>query len=405
MEMGGINSSDLESNELLPTAREWVASPGKDSDLIFDSSDSSVDFEAVVNNLARKNCLPDEFIFKNNQKLVENPFLAATHVQLVGDSESLTKYNEVPAWKAIADIAKIQAAGESLGLDPKQKEFFEGVNQNKIGALAFVSGMVSSIRNSEIRKKVFTGTLLVIESGMMAACGILNTVLPTVSRESITYNTPPLVQATDKPQAVDPQIHISTAIPQDEISKARIQIPIEISKQIPLVESDEIIEFEDIENALHYMESNDGAKWLPGKFSNQIANFPKSSTDMWNAFSNLESVGNEPHYVLLIPSTNGEKVSVIGVEVIDGKTYLDFIDSNGKSTFIRVRGLPNYRQLQGIGEKGKLNRPVLVWPDLDFPDGDCGGWGPNPVTGVEGMFDGKACSIDGKGGHYFQYGI
>lgn len=121
-------------------------------------------------------------------------------------------------------------------------------------------------------------------------------------------------------------------------------------------------------------------------------------------FSDLRSTGDQAYFVFLVPNTNNESFSVIGVEHIKGNTVFDYVDREGNPRAVFLKGSLNLRNFLGADFDKLFEVNVTVWPDLNYPNansngGLCTNRFRNPVTGITAGF---ACSIDGKTGHYFQ---
>lgn len=185
------------------------------------------------------------------------------------------------------------------------------------------------------------------------------------------------------------------------------------SKPATLTPEDELINngefisppsFETLVEAQTFLEGEKGAKWLSGNPAKEIELFPWNSMETWRMFSNLRSIGIEPHFVFLVPHTDNKKFSVIGIENIGGNITLDYIDYDGNPRTISYKGPLDLKDLLGADFEKLFENNIVVWSDISYPNansngGLCTNRFRNPVPGIT---DGFACSIDGKLGHYFQ---
>lgn len=162
--------------------------------------------------------------------------------------------------------------------------------------------------------------------------------------------------------------------------------------------------FETLNNARTFLESEEGAKWLPGISTEEAGLFPWNSVETWRMFSDLKSTGNEAYFVFLVPHTDRGKFSVIGVEHISGKIVLNYIDRDGSPKAISLNGQFDVKDLLGTDSEKLSEKSITVWPDLSYPNANSnGGLCTNRFRSpVPGVTDGFACSVDGKRGHYFQ---
>ncbi len=157
--------------------------------------------------------------------------------------------------------------------------------------------------------------------------------------------------------------------------------------------------FETMEDALAYLESESGTTWILGDPMNEITYYPWKTPEAWSVFENLKTIGDQPHFVFLVPNAKGNKFSPIGTESFYGNTLLDFVDVKGNPTTILVKGSLDLKKLLGKNSDILWEKNIMVWPDMSYPSGNCPVQTGSPVPGVT---EGFACTVDGKRGHYFQ---
>lgn len=166
----------------------------------------------------------------------------------------------------------------------------------------------------------------------------------------------------------------------------------------------EVLEFNDTQSALSFLESKSGSKWMPGYYSSVNNNFPEGSETIWEIFSNLASKGSDSYDVLLIPHSENDKVTAIGIERVDGYTYFNYVDNDLQPSSIRINERPDYKKiLRNYYNDEYFMKFVRVWPGIEYPNGNCTGWGPRPVAGTDGVLEGFACSTDGKNRFYYYF--
>jgi len=177
--------------------KEIFAAISNQENLTVGKTDFSLDLEEKVDILSRKYCIPDEEVYKDNPTLKNNPVRAASHVMVEG-----LKVDRLPIEGQIAvGAAKIKAASENLKLSPKQSEYFDGVIENTIGSIPFISGPASEvIKRAEIAKghvvKEVAKLFLVTQMALTACTGPVNT---NSVAESTSSTPTPIVEMTNIP--------------------------------------------------------------------------------------------------------------------------------------------------------------------------------------------------------------
>lgn len=163
--------------------------------------------------------------------------------------------------------------------------------------------------------------------------------------------------------------------------------------------------FANIEEAKAFINGEGEAKWLQGDPKTEIAEFPWKHPETMETFAQLKSIGRDPHFVFLVADASGNKFTFIGLEHFYGNTLLDFIDANGKSTTILVKGNVSIKDLLGDKSDELWVNNIMTWPDMSYPAGNCPQLidFPTDQSGKQmGVTEGIACTIDRKSGHFFQ---
>lgn len=162
--------------------------------------------------------------------------------------------------------------------------------------------------------------------------------------------------------------------------------------------------FENWTEARIFIESEVGAQWLLGNPSEEVETFPWNSPETWEMFSGLNSVGNQPHFVFLIPHTDNQQFSVMGIENIEGETIISYIGQDHNSKTIVIQENVQIKELldNGYGYEKLFEGSTTVWPSLNYPIGNEDNCSPRFQEKVTGATSGFACSEDNKRGFYFQ---
>lgn len=248
--------------------------------------------------------------------------------------------------------------------------------------------LTAKILNTE--KTIAKAAVIVSPLLLTVACGLAfnpKSSEAAYNRISDIHETP----TNSAPATNTPEPRVGEFIPAINTNPIDIKVTDETGSQFP--------NFETTEEVLSFLESNDGANWINGDPRTEITYFPWKSQDTWTSFQKLKAIGNEPHFVFLVPNSKGDKFSLVGTETFYGNTLFDFVDASGNPQTILLKGHPDLKQLLGKDYDTLLNKSVMVWPDMYYPMGNCPSFIGNPVPGVT---EGFACSADNTQGHYFQ---
>ncbi len=156
--------------------------------------------------------------------------------------------------------------------------------------------------------------------------------------------------------------------------------------------------FKDLEEARTFLEAQGGSKWIQGDAVKQLESMPWQNSQAWTSFRDLKTIGDNSHFVYLIPKSDGTSFSVLGLEPGQGGAVIDFVDGAGKPQAIKVNTPISLKSLIKKDYETLATLPVFVGPDLLEKQGS-----PNYIKMPEpGMYEGFVHSTDGTRYHYFQ---
>jgi len=356
--------------------------PGEKTEIV----DYSLNFERVINDVARRYCEPDEEIYKNSSELVREPLKAAEHVHISGYEKSWMTAD--PEKKVIAQIAKLQSAQENLKLTSKQNEHFEGVKENQKGALGFIGAMVGAIEDPVIRRKVFVAGIAAVQSLGLAACMVNN---PVIISTEITPNISPTVevtQATDVPGTI--------IIKQDPTtSPTETQQPVATGIGYPSGPENFILNAGGSEEADRQIIIDQGA----GEDLKALEELLKKE---------LRREGKDPANYKLLPVTKNDGITFNwDVVVVDPQGHiLEATITSGKEAGLTVRniGVVNYLYLFGDNEDffdfSYTSRPKGYEDAIEQIVYDKSGWKVKGLFSKEGTFVGWFNADKGETGEW-----
>lgn len=250
IEMSGIDTKDNEY-EITPLKVGEVKSsiPGERVDII--------DPTQLVLQAARRGCTPDVKIYNNAPELKTDPVKAAQHIGYDASSLPLPdEFQNFVAKTLIEAAAKVQTASDNLNLTPKQKEHFDGVKTNYLGAIPFYSGPAAQVLErvkDDSRHEANKLTGKIVKS---AAEGLLVLQMATgcninAKPIEITPTTSPIVETTQDiiPIGASTETPVATEqIEPTEESRSRLPVTAEDVKNLSepsrlMMENGELVGF------------------------------------------------------------------------------------------------------------------------------------------------------------------
>jgi hypothetical protein len=224
-EMAGSDNQDFETYSLTPLRVAEV-----DSFFSTDSREVGVDPTRLVLEISRKYCEPNEKIYKDDPRLKKDPVEAAKNINITPDHKHISD-NPVAETLTLA-AAKVHAAKENLKLSPKQKEHFEGVEENFIGGIPFFTGpAVEAIKAEKSRINKYINQQ--IGKGVRATAAsilILQMATGCVKQAEGGFPTELVIPPTPIVQTIEAPTQAATIIPAgnetEVLTEAKTRLPV-----------------------------------------------------------------------------------------------------------------------------------------------------------------------------------